>query len=253
MAQTQASLDAEINALLVSGSDITAAQLRQVLHDMNIGIFQSGVTGFGTPAANVDLTPLPGSALTALRSDAQLALSQGISPTWTGAHTFANSTPSVNTVTGAVTVAGGVGIAAALNVGTTINSGGSIYISAAPVQAAQRVSGSVSGTVATSDYTMSIPSGATVLGITLYTNTAFLATGTVTLTCGSGVGDSLYLAATNVKAQGVVVGVLPVTTTAVVNLSSMPASSPNFFMRLTQTGTPSGVGRVLIVVDYLAP
>jgi len=38
---TQASIDAEINAQLPSGSNITASVLRQVLHDMNAAVFQS--------------------------------------------------------------------------------------------------------------------------------------------------------------------------------------------------------------------
>ncbi len=254
MSQTQSGLDGEINALLVSGSDITAAQLRQVLHDMNTGIFQSGITGFATPAVNVGLTSDPGSALTALRSDARLALGQDIAPTWTNAHIFANGTPSVSPVTGAVTVAGGVGISGMLNTGTTINSAGSIYINNAPVQAAQRVTGTVSGTVGTSDYSITLPTGATVLGITMYTTGSFGASGTVTVSCGSAVGDVLYMAATSVKVLGVIVGVLPVTGSAAVNLASMPFTVPgNFYLRIGQGGTPSAIGRVVIVVDYLVP
>ncbi len=43
---------------------------------------------FGTPPVTVKLTASAGTAVTALRSDAQLALDQGIAPTWSAQHTF---------------------------------------------------------------------------------------------------------------------------------------------------------------------
>jgi hypothetical protein len=59
----------------------------------NCGVWKapSGVltdVSFGTPSVAVGLTADPGTAGTALRSDARLALDQGISPTWTAPHTF---------------------------------------------------------------------------------------------------------------------------------------------------------------------
>jgi hypothetical protein len=62
--------------------------------------------GYATPTAKVGLTPVAGSAATAMHSDAAPPLDQGISPTWTGAHTFAqpaeelvlNSTTATNAV-----------------------------------------------------------------------------------------------------------------------------------------------------------
>ena len=47
-----------------------------------------GVTGLATPTANVGLTAVAGSLLTAMRSDGAPALDQSIVPTWTGLHTF---------------------------------------------------------------------------------------------------------------------------------------------------------------------
>jgi hypothetical protein len=47
----------------------------------------------GNPAAQVGLTAVNGSATTAMRSDAAPALSQAITPTWTGQHTFNNFNP----------------------------------------------------------------------------------------------------------------------------------------------------------------
>jgi hypothetical protein len=51
-----------------------------------------GVTGFATPTGGVALTASAGSATTAIRTDAVLALSQSITPTMTGTWTFANTT-----------------------------------------------------------------------------------------------------------------------------------------------------------------
>lgn len=44
--------------------------------------------GFANPSAQIGLTPINGSAITAMRADAAPALSQSITPTWTGSHTF---------------------------------------------------------------------------------------------------------------------------------------------------------------------
>ena len=251
MSQTQASLDQEINSTLVSGNDITAAQLRQVLHDMNAGIFQDGVTGFNTPANSVGLASSAGTATTAMRSDATLALSQSITPTWTGPHAFSNSTPSTTPTTGAVTVTGGMGIAGMLNLGGTLNAAGSIYVNLAPVEVAQRATGTVSGTVSTTDITFSLPTGATLISVRAYTTTAFLATGTINLTAGSAAGDTAYITSQNIKALGLVV--LNLNGTGIAGMSSLPAGTPNFFVRITQTGTPSAVGSAVIVVGYLVP
>lgn len=48
-------------------------------------------TGFANPTASVGLTAVNGSATTAMRSDGAPPLSQSISPTWTGTHTFSGS------------------------------------------------------------------------------------------------------------------------------------------------------------------
>ncbi len=66
----------------------------------------SGAT-FANPATSIGLTAVNGSATTAMRSDAAPALSQAIIPTWTGTHTFSNSTYSALFTGGNV----GVGIA----------------------------------------------------------------------------------------------------------------------------------------------
>lgn len=53
----------------------------------------SGAT-FANPSASVGLTAVNGAASTAMRSDGAPALSVAIVPTWTGIHTFSNSTYS---------------------------------------------------------------------------------------------------------------------------------------------------------------
>jgi hypothetical protein len=53
------------------------------------GDLPAGVpTGLANPTASLGLTAVNGVATTAMRSDAAPALDQGITPTWTGAHTF---------------------------------------------------------------------------------------------------------------------------------------------------------------------
>jgi Chaperone of endosialidase len=47
--------------------------------------------GFANPSASIGLTAVSGSALTAMRSDGAPALSQAISPNWTGTHSFAGA------------------------------------------------------------------------------------------------------------------------------------------------------------------
>ena len=57
------------------------------------GTCQTGVT-FANPSATIGLTATDGTALTAMRSDATLALSQSIAPTWTELHQFTRGASS---------------------------------------------------------------------------------------------------------------------------------------------------------------
>lgn len=57
-----------------------------------------GFTGFANPTASLGLTAVNGSAVTAMRSDAAPALSQSITPTWTGAHAWSGA--AINTAQG---------------------------------------------------------------------------------------------------------------------------------------------------------
>lgn len=48
----------------------------------------SNFSGFANPSGSAGLTAVNGSAITAMRSDGAPAISQSITPTWSGAHTF---------------------------------------------------------------------------------------------------------------------------------------------------------------------
>ena len=51
-------------------------------------------SGLANPTATIGMSATNGSATTAMRSDAAPAINAGISPTWTGTHTFSNGTYS---------------------------------------------------------------------------------------------------------------------------------------------------------------
>lgn len=55
------------------------------------GDLPGSFSGFANPSATIGLAAVNGTATTAMRSDAAPALNQGITPTWTGAHTFSNA------------------------------------------------------------------------------------------------------------------------------------------------------------------
>ena len=97
-----------------------------------------GVT-FANPTASLGLTAINGVATTAMRSDAAPALDQGISPTWSGTHTFSNATTfstsvlsnlfdarTVTTLAIGTTTATGIG----LNQTTTLAAGKSLSMAA---------------------------------------------------------------------------------------------------------------------------
>lgn len=70
-----------------------------------------GITGLANPSATIGLSAVNGSATTALRSDGAPALSQAIVPTWSGIHTFANTTDANAVTTAGTIVSGGLGVA----------------------------------------------------------------------------------------------------------------------------------------------
>lgn len=80
----------------------------------------SGISGSGTvanPTATIGLTAVNGSASSAIRSDGAPALSQAISPTWTGNHLFSPSSGNTLFSTGNVGI-GSVNPQTILDIGT---------------------------------------------------------------------------------------------------------------------------------------
>jgi hypothetical protein len=99
--------------------------------------------------------------------------------------------------------------------------------------------------VANTDFSISLPPGATILSANFYTTTAFTGT-TVTAQLGSTLGALDIVAATNIKAAGYVLLVLAATAPASI---ASEGTAPNVFCRVIQTG-PTAVGAGLLVIEY---
>jgi len=104
---------------------------------------------------------------------------------------------------------------------------------------------------ANTDFTMSVPTGATLLRATVYTTTGYGATTDAKIEIGSSAGDASYVAQTSIKAVGVVN--LTLVAAAAAALLSAPAGSPNLFIRIVQTGTTSATGAATLVLEYSTP
>jgi hypothetical protein len=102
--------------------------------------------------------------------------------------------------------------------------------------------------VANTDFTLSIPPGATIAALTVYTTTAYTASTDAQVSIGNAAGGAQYVAAVSVKAIGVY-GLTFVGTAAAAFLAA-PAGSPNLFVRIAQTGTATAVGAATLVVEY---
>jgi hypothetical protein len=113
---------------------------------------------------------------------------------------------------------------------------------------AQRLAMTVTA-VANTDFTMSVPPGASITSIKVFTGTAFTAVTDAQLSVGVSAGDASYVALTSIKALGLVN--MALVAAAAAALASAPAGSPNLFIRIVQTGTPSAVGAATLVVDYV--
>lgn len=70
--------------LQVDGTTITATS------GVITATYPGSFSGFANPTASIGLTTVNGTATTAMRSNAAPSLSQSISPTWTGSHSFSN-------------------------------------------------------------------------------------------------------------------------------------------------------------------
>lgn len=101
--------------------------------------------------------------------------------------------------------------------------------------------------VTNTDYTLSVPTGATIILITVYTTTAYTGT-TANISIGSAAAGAQYVAATSIAGIGVVQ--LTLVNAAAASLLSMPAGTPNLFIRIAQSTTPTAVGAGTLVIDY---
>lgn len=179
-----ASNAANANYAILSGSATSAAGL--------------AAGGFANPTALTGLATVNGSATTAMRSDAAPALSQSITPTWTGAHTWS----ALGTFSLGLNASGAaVSLNASSNFNTNINTGTSTGVVAiGSTTGAAGITESV-GTgnfsldgVAGSTYNVgaSTTSGTITIGGTSETGaiTVGASTGTQTLNLGTGAGLS---------------------------------------------------------------
>lgn len=106
--------------------------------------------------------------------------------------------------------------------------------------------------VTNTDVTATVPTGALIVAFDVYTTTAFTAVTDAMISIGSTAGGSDYVAATSIKAAGVVHLTLAATTIA--NLVSMPTqATPNVFIRIAQSGGSTAVGAATLVARYLVP
>ncbi len=228
----------------------TAGSSFSILHS-SFGSMLS-VTGPGATIANQvsTLAAITGNApkLMAIGTDVNVNLAlqpQGGS----GATTFLNGTGAVVT-----SILNGIQIGSPTGGDKgagTLNSASTIYLNNAPIEAAQRITGTVGATGST-DFSLTLLPGSTVIGVIVYTTTAFGASGTaVNLTAGSAVGGTGFISAQNIKSIGIVNPLLNGPDAQL--QSSLPNVSPNYFIRLSQLGTPSNTGAATIVVRYAAP
>lgn len=103
---------------------------------------------------------------------------------------------------------------------------------------------------ATTDFTMSIPPGASIASMEVFTTTAFGAVTDAKISIGTSAGDQTYVAQTSIKAGGVVTLAPAATTACAAALLALPAGSPNLWVRITQSGGNSATGAATLVIDY---
>jgi hypothetical protein len=101
--------------------------------------------------------------------------------------------------------------------------------------------------VTNTDYTMSVPAGATIIWIAVYTTTAYTGT-TANISIGNAAAGAQYVVATSIASIGIVQ--LTLVNAAAAALLSMPAGTPNLFIRIAQSTTPTAVGAGTLVVNY---
>ncbi len=174
----------------------------------------TGTSG-ANPTASIGLTAVNGSALTFMRSDAAPAISQAISPTWSGTHTFSN------TIAGAIS--GNAGTATALQTARAIN--GVNFDGTAPITVTA-AAGTLTGATLASN----------VLASSL-TSVGTLAALTVTATITGSVSGNAATVTTNANLTG------PITSAGnATSIASQTGTGSTFAMSAgpTFTGTLAG-------------
>lgn len=105
---------------------------------------------------------------------------------------------------------------------------------------------------ANTDFTMSIPLGAIITSMMVYTTTVYTASTDAKISIGASAGAATYVALTSILAGGVVTLSPVASIGCAAALLSAPAV-PNLYVRVVQTGTPSAVGAATLVVRYILP
>ncbi len=230
--QTFPTTDAQGSALAASINSATTTKINGGEINGAVALATTATTAnglassaFATPTQAIGLTPVAGSALTAMRSDGAPALSVTIIPTWSGLHTFTGgltttSTTSINatgtaaTTIGASTagntvtmVSGTTGSINNMSIGattastgtfTTMTTGATVLTSNSPTQLGSGTTTNAWALGSANSYfkvSAGTPSGATVDGILAGTNTdgrviILVNNGTTNITLNSDVGTA---------------------------------------------------------------
>lgn len=103
---------------------------------------------------------------------------------------------------------------------------------------------------ANTDFTTTLPAGGCLKNATVFTTTAYGAVTDAKISLGVSAGDASYVTATTIKA----LGVFPLTLLqpAAAGPAIMPATSPNLFIRVAQSGGNSATGAAFLVLSYTA-
>lgn len=120
----------------------------------------------------------------------------------------------------------------------------------AKVDASQSIALAVTA-VTNTDLTATLPVGAIIRSMTVYTTTAFGAVTDAVISVGNAAAGAQYVAAVSIKAAGVV-GLTFVSAASAAFLS-FPTGSPNLFIRIAQSGGNSAIGAATLVVTYSVP
>lgn len=194
-----------------------------------------GITGFANPSATMGLTAINGTAVTAMRSDASPALSQAISPTWTGNHAFSASSGVAVTVNAAASGTGAIFNGSANSNPIAVNSVTTAGQSFGPV---------INAGTNSSDYALFIRNGAASSTIAKFFGDGGLTIGAPT---GGDQGPGT-VNSTGEFVNGVAVSTaVPANPTAVIGLTTVNGSASTFMrsdaaQALSQSISPTMIG-----------